>query len=691
VSSSGLQATGPLASSTPTSLLERLITAARAAQRPILFGLRLWASVCLASFVAFWLELDSPTWAATTAAIVCQPSLGATLRKASFRMVGTVIGAIAIVIITICFPQDRVGFLLSLALWGSACGFVATILQNFAAYAAALAGYTAAIVAMYQLGQTGGASGDVLMLAIDRSSEICVGIVCAGVVLAGTDFGGARRELAGKMANLTAAVTNGLTAAFVAPKSQFLEAQLVRRQLVRDVAALSPIIDQAIGESSELRARSRVLQDAVSGLFTAIAAWRIIAEHLHGLSDELVARAAAVALRAIPDQFRSGRMEGEAAVQWAADPLELRRLARETAFNLMRRPAESPSQRLLADQAAHAMLGLAHAFNGHVFVDDPRRAETGARMARLHVPDWLPPWINAGRVFITIGAAQLLWIITAWPNGASAVTFAAVIVILFSPRDEQAYPMARSFFYGMIFIAIIAAALDFVVLPKMETFLGFSLALGLALVPLGALSAQPWNSAMFTVMAFNLSPLLGIRNVMVYDAAQFFNSASGIIIGTGFAALVMRLIPPLSPAQRTRRLLSLTLRDLRRLAERTRTGPPRDWQDRIFARLSVLPQTAELPHGAQLVAALSLGNEIIRLRRVADQLGIRRDLEPAMLAIADGDSRLAVQWLAQADRVLAAPPEHDPDPEARLRARARLCAMTEALTLFADYFDGKEG
>ena len=104
--------------------------------------------------------------------------------------------------------------------------------------------------------------------------------------------------------------------------------------------------------------------------------------------------------------------------------------------------------------------------------------------------------------------------------------------------------MARSFFYGMIFIAIIAAVLDFVVLPKMETFLGFSLALGLALVPLGALSAQPWNSAMFTVMAFNLSPLLGIRNVMVYDAATFFNSASGIIIGTGFAALVMRLIPP---------------------------------------------------------------------------------------------------------------------------------------------------
>ena len=85
-----------------------------------------------------------------------------------------------------------------------------------------------------------------------------------------------------------------------------------------------------------------------------------------------------------------------------------------------------------------------------------------------------------------------------------------------------------------------------------------------------------------------------------------------------------------------------------------------------------------------------MGNEIIRLRRVADRLEIRQEFEPALYAIADGDSRVAVQWLARADQVVAAPQEHDPDPEARLRARARLCAMTEALTLFADYFDGRE-
>jgi len=63
----------------------------------LVFGLRLSASVCLALYVAFWLQLDSAYWAGTSAAIVCQPSLGASLRKGWFRLIGTVLGALIIV------------------------------------------------------------------------------------------------------------------------------------------------------------------------------------------------------------------------------------------------------------------------------------------------------------------------------------------------------------------------------------------------------------------------------------------------------------------------------------------------------------------------------------------------------------------------------------------------------------------
>jgi Fusaric acid resistance protein family len=72
---------------------------------PLLFGLRLWASVCLALYIAFYLELDNEYWAGLSAAIVCQPQLGASLRKGWYRIIGTIIGAVAIVVLTAWFPQ----------------------------------------------------------------------------------------------------------------------------------------------------------------------------------------------------------------------------------------------------------------------------------------------------------------------------------------------------------------------------------------------------------------------------------------------------------------------------------------------------------------------------------------------------------------------------------------------------------
>src|SRR6202030_212961 len=209
------------------------VTAAlRSASPALLFGLRLWVAVCLALYIAFRLELDSPSWAGTTAAIVCQPSLGASLRKGWFRMIGTVVGAVAIVVLTACFPQDRAAFLVSLALWGAGCALVATLLHNFASYSAALAGYTVAIIAGEQLGAVGGLNGQAFTLAVTRASEICIGIVCAGVVLAATDFGGAPRRLATLFAALSAEITGRFNGNLSPAGLEFPDTQPVRRELI---------------------------------------------------------------------------------------------------------------------------------------------------------------------------------------------------------------------------------------------------------------------------------------------------------------------------------------------------------------------------------------------------------------------------------------------------------------------------
>jgi hypothetical protein len=238
----------------------RIAGAFRSAGPALLFGLRLWASVCLALYIAFWLELDNAYWAGTTAAIVCQPNLGASLRKGWFRMVGTVVGAVAIVVLTACFPQERTGFLLGLAFWGALCGLMATLLRNFASYAAALAGYTAAIIASDQLGATGGVNGEAFTLAITRASEICIGIICAGIVLAVTDFGGARRRLAAQLAAISAEIAGRLAGTFLLTGPEQSKTRPVRRDLVRRVTALDPLIDQALGEDSDLRPHSPSLR-----------------------------------------------------------------------------------------------------------------------------------------------------------------------------------------------------------------------------------------------------------------------------------------------------------------------------------------------------------------------------------------------------------------------------------------------
>src|ERR1700728_2731719 len=242
----------------PSGSLQRAVSTATPA---LIFGLRLSASVCLALYIAFWLQLDNAYWAAASAAAVNQPSLGASLRKGWFRMIGTLTGATFIVVLTACFVQNRIAFLMGLALWGGGCALVATLLRNFATYAAALAGFTAVIVASDDLGATGGATGGAFMFAVTRAGEICIGIACAGVILGATDFGGARRRLATVLAKLTQQITGQFVATLTATAARRPDTQSIRREFIRRVIALDPTIDQAIGESSQMRHELReVLQ-----------------------------------------------------------------------------------------------------------------------------------------------------------------------------------------------------------------------------------------------------------------------------------------------------------------------------------------------------------------------------------------------------------------------------------------------
>jgi uncharacterized membrane protein YccC len=303
----------------------------------------------------------------------------------------------------------------------------------------------------------------------------------------------------------------------------------------------------------------------------------------------------------------------------------------------------------------------------------PRR-----RGFRLGIADWLPPLVNAVRAFLAIGAAALVWDITAWPSGADAIIFAAVVVCLFAPRG---YGGAMVFTLGTAGAAVCAAIVNFAVLPGLVEFPSLCAAIGLVLVPVGfatAWSRNPAVSTVFTVWGILFLPLLGPTNQITYDPEQFYNFALAALAGCLLGALSFPLLPSLPPALRVRRLLALTLRDLRRLAMNSRAPTSEDWESRIYGRLAALPHQVEPLQLGQLLAALSAGTEIVQLRRVAPWLGVSTQLDPALGALALGNSGTAIARLGQLDHHLASAPDGAAETAIALRARSHPGALRGA-------------
>lgn len=141
-------------------------------------GIRLWLAMMLALYVAFWLQLDGASSAAVCVGIVFQQTRGAAASKAFWRIVGTVVGVPASIVIAGAFNGERVPFFLVLALWIGACTALSSLLDGQRAYGAVLSGYTVAVVAVADVDMP----TDVFWTGINRGAAIMVGILSVLVI-----------------------------------------------------------------------------------------------------------------------------------------------------------------------------------------------------------------------------------------------------------------------------------------------------------------------------------------------------------------------------------------------------------------------------------------------------------------------------------------------------------------------------
>src|SRR5262249_6626592 len=188
-------------------------------------------------------------------------------------------------------------------------------------------------------------------------------------------------------------------------------------------------------------------------------------------------------------------------------------------------------------------------------------------------------------------------------------------------------------------------------------------------------------------MAYNFLPVLAPANQMTYDTVQFYNAALAIVAGSIVGTLSFRILPPLSPAFRTRRLLMLTLRNLRRMA--TNPAPPsrEHWEGRMYSLLAALPDAATPLQRARLVTALAGWGEVLELRGIVPELGFGPELDLALAALVQGNSAAAIARFNELDRRLAALPDSDPRTSLALQPRALILAISDALDDHNAYFD----
>ena len=216
----------------------------------------------------------------------------------------------------------------------------------------------------------------------------------AGIVLAGTDLGGARRRLAGFRRSgrprLQAALPRMLARA--GGETAGNPGRAARSHAPRHRAR--PVIDQALGEASQLRYHSPTLQGAIHGLFRRSTAGARLRHGWPPLPHDDGGRRPRPSARPAAGAARHRHAEPGALDRRSAGAS---RACEGAARSLLALPAGTPSLRLLADQTAKLLTALCMSSTGlALLVDAPGRPRRRDRGFRLSVPDFLPALCQRG-------------------------------------------------------------------------------------------------------------------------------------------------------------------------------------------------------------------------------------------------------------------------------------------------------
>lgn len=540
------------------------------------YALRNTLAMCLALTFAYYLNLDEPYWAMTSAAVVSFPTVGGVISKSLGRIAGSLLGATAALILAGHTLNEPWLFLLSMSAWIGFCTWACAQFTNNVAYAFQLAGYTAAIIAFPMVNIV-----DITQLwdiAQARVCEVIVGILCGGTMMMilpstsdGTALLTALKNMHARLLEHASLLwqpetTDAIRSAHEGVIGQILTMNLLRIQAFwshyrfrRQNALLNALLH------NQLR-----LTSVISSLRRMLLNWPNPPAPVREIIDQLLAALA----RSQTDSYAVARIIAPLAPTDASD-------YRHVAF----------WQRLR--YFCRLYLRTSHQL---------RVIENGGPLTTINIPrtpalarhtDNAEALWSGLRTFVTLMVIGAWSITSQWESGSGALTLAAISCVLYSAVAAP-FKSLTLLMRTLVLLSLFSFVVKFGLMVQISDLWEFLLFLFSLLTTMQLLKLQmPKLAGLWGQLIVFMGSFIAVTNPPVYDFADFLNDNTAKIVGVALSWLAFAILRPGSDARKSRRHIRALRRSFVDQLSRYPTYSENEYESLTYHHISQLSNSQD--------------------------------------------------------------------------------------------------
>ncbi len=641
----------------------------------VIFSLKSFLAAMLAYLVAISFDLNRPSWAVATVYIVAHPLSGAISSKSVYRLLGTVIGGGATILMVPNLVNEPMLLSGAIIVWVSGCTFVSLLDRTPRSYVFLLAGYTVLLAGLPLVN----APANTFDIVVSRTEEIGLAIICASIVShvvfpvhVGTAL---LNRIDGWMAR-----AQKLFEVTATGKMDETQNRMERHALAGEAADLRSFAVHLQYDGSRYRSRVAL----VKSLQHRMVSFLPLLSELEDLR------------RSLGRLDPAGRDKASAIVAEA----DSRPGGSFSTIDALAFPASLPTwEKLLLVNFTRDLRTFSRLSDECLTLRKSIEDENGARGARA--PDRAPAphrdigmaWLSSVAVAVCLVTSLFFWIATGWSDGVTFAQISGVLCCLLATMDDPV-PAMRKFVNVTIGAAIAAFVYGFAVLPVIDGFASLSAALGLFLIPAGICLAVPSLAIVGMGLCINFPLLLTLHAYPATDFVTFVNAAGATILAMVWTITVCGLFRSVRVETNARRLLSVVRKHVANIAVGKQTDVLAahyrmiDVAGLFASRLAKLPPVSEVG-GYDPLRDIRAGLHLIAMQELLPKVsnGIHLAAQPVFQAVTilyrgravKGGEILESAVRALDDLILSPAAITVMDNELLLRAAAlRLCIAPDA-------------